>query len=147
MTRSSWSRRSPPRSANELGSEAGPLNRLEARPGQGEALAVWAMWGAVTLAVLVTYSRIDTDELYNVSRGGLAGGLGRSVVLLNFPIAFVAVATTLVAMAVLPKRAWLAAAPAIALLRARARSSSIRTTSTSVQRMRSLRSERSSRSR
>ncbi len=84
------------------------------RPGQGEALAVWALWGAVTLAVVVTYSRIDTDELYNVSRGGLAGGLGRSVVLLNFPIAFVAVATTFVAMAVLPKRAWLAAAPAIA---------------------------------
>jgi hypothetical protein len=87
---------------------------LTPRPGQGEALAVWAIWGAVTLAVLVTYSRIDTDELYNVSRGGLAGGLGRSVVLLNFPIAFVAVATTFVAMALLPKRAWLAAAPAIA---------------------------------
>jgi hypothetical protein len=87
---------------------------LRPNQGQGEALAVWVIWGAVTLAVLVTYSRVDTDELYNVSRGGLAGGLGRSVVLLNFPIAFVAVGTTFVAMAVLPKRAWLAAAPAIA---------------------------------
>ena len=58
------------------------------------------MCGAVTLAVLVTYSRIDTDELYNVSRGGLGGGLGRSVVLLYFPIAFVGVATTLVALSV-----------------------------------------------
>ncbi len=84
------------------------------RPGQGEALAVWAMWGAVSLAVLVTYSWVDTDELYNVSRQGLGGGLGRSVVLFNFPIAFVAVATTLVAVAALPKRAWLVAAPALA---------------------------------
>jgi hypothetical protein len=84
------------------------------RPGQGEALAVWAMWGAVSLAVLVTYSWVDKNELYNVSREGLAGGLGRSVVLFNFPIAFVAVATTLVAVAALPRRAWLAAAPAIA---------------------------------
>ena len=84
------------------------------RPGQGEALAVWAMWGAVSLAVLVTYSWVDTDELYNVSREGLAGGLGRSVVLFNFPIAFVAVATTLVAIAALPTRAWLLAAPTIA---------------------------------
>ena len=81
---------------------------MTARPGQGEALAVWAMWGAVSLAVLVTYSWVDTDELYNVSRQGLSGGLGRSVVLFNFPIVFVAVATTLVALAVLPKRAWLA---------------------------------------
>lgn len=84
------------------------------RRGQGEALAVWAMWGAVSLAVLVTYSWVDKDELYHVSRQGLAGGLGRSVVLFNFPIAFVAVATTLVAVAALPRRAWLAAVPAIA---------------------------------
>ena len=68
----------------------------------------------MALAVLVTYSWVDTSELYNVSRQGLAGGLGRSVVLLNFPIVFVAVATTLVAVAALPRRAWLAAAPAIA---------------------------------
>jgi hypothetical protein len=87
---------------------------VTARPGQGEALTVWAMWAAVSLAVLVTYSWVDKDELYNVSREGLAGGLGRSVVLLNFPIAFVAVATTLVAVAVLSTRAWLLAAPAIA---------------------------------
>jgi hypothetical protein len=85
-----------------------------ARTTQGEALAVWAMWGALALAVAVTYSRVDTDELYNVSRQGLAGGLGRTAVLFNYPIVFVGVATTLVAMAALPRRAWLAAAPAIA---------------------------------
>ncbi len=75
---------------------------------------MWAMWGAMALAVAVTYSWVDTSELYNVSRQGLAGGLGRTAVLFNYPIVFVAVATTLVAMAVLPRRAWLAAAPAIA---------------------------------
>jgi hypothetical protein len=85
------------------------------QPGQGEALAVWAMWAATALAVLVTYSWVDAGDLYNVSREGLGGGLSRSVVLFNYPIAFVAVATALVAMAVLPRRAWLAAAPAIAL--------------------------------
>jgi hypothetical protein len=84
------------------------------RPGQGEVLAVWAVWAAVSLAVLVTYTWVDTDELYNVSREGLGGGLGRSVVLLNFPIALVAVATTLVSVAALPRRAWLIAAPAVA---------------------------------
>lgn len=84
-------------------------------PGQGEALAIWTIWGAMTLAVLVTYSRIDPAELYNVSRDGLAGGLSRSVTLLSFPIALVAIALVLVAVAVLPRAAWWAAAPAIAL--------------------------------
>jgi hypothetical protein len=84
------------------------------RPGQGEALAVWAIWGAASLAALVTYSRVDPTELYNVSRQGLGGGLGRSVVLFNYPIVFVAAALALVAVAALPRRAWLAAAPTIA---------------------------------
>ncbi len=84
------------------------------RPGQGEALAVWAIWGVASLAVLVTHSRVDPSELYNVTRQGLGGGLGRSVVLFNYPIVFVAAALALVAVAVLPRRAWLAAAPTIA---------------------------------
>ncbi len=85
------------------------------RSGQGEALTAWAIWGAMTLAVLVTYSRIDPADTYNVSREGLAGGLSRSVMLLNFPIALVAIALALLAVAALPRAAWLAAAPAIAL--------------------------------
>ena len=36
------------------------------RGGQGEALAVWAVWVLTLLAVVVTYSRIDAAELYNV---------------------------------------------------------------------------------
>ena len=84
------------------------------RPSQGEALSAWIIWGAVTLAVLVTYSRLDAAELYNVSNEGLTGGLGRAVVLLNFPIALVAIALTLVAVAALPRGAWVFAGPAIA---------------------------------
>ena len=84
-------------------------------PGQGEALAIWTIWGAMTLAVLVTYSRIDPAELYNTSHDGLTGGLSRSVTLLSFPIALVAIALVLVAVAALPRAAWWVAAPAIAV--------------------------------
>ena len=84
-------------------------------PSQGEALGAWALWGAVTLAVLITYSLLDATELYTVSHEGLAGGLGRALVLLNFPIALVAVALALLAVAALSAKAWLVAAPAIAL--------------------------------
>jgi hypothetical protein len=84
-------------------------------PGQGEALVIWTIWGAMTLAVLVTYSRIDPAELYNVSHDGIAGGLSRSATLLSFPIALVAIALVLLAVAALPRAAWWVAAPAIAL--------------------------------
>ena len=40
------------------------------RGGQGEALAVWAVWALTLLAIVVTYSRIDAAELYNVSDTG-----------------------------------------------------------------------------
>jgi len=69
----------------------------------------------VTAAVLVTYSRLDPAETYHVSHEGLAGGLSRTLTLVNFPIALVAIALVLVAMAVLPRTAWWIAAPAIAL--------------------------------
>ena len=36
--------------------------------------AVWAAYGAVATAMVVTYARVDPSELYNVSRTGLAGG-------------------------------------------------------------------------
>jgi hypothetical protein len=84
-------------------------------PSQGEALVVWGIWAALTVAVLVTYSRIDPAETYHVSREGLAGSLSRGLTLVNFPIALVAVALALLAMAALPAAAWWAAGPAIAL--------------------------------
>jgi hypothetical protein len=85
------------------------------RPGQGEALVAWAAWGAIAFAVLVTYSRIDPADTYNVSRQGLVGGLSRSLTLVNFPIALVAIGLALIAVAALPRTAWWVAGPAIAL--------------------------------
>lgn len=84
-------------------------------PSQGEALLTWAAWALMTAVVVVTYSRISPEETYHVSHEGLAGGLSRAVTLINFPIALVAIAVVLLAMAVLSPRAWLLAGPAIAL--------------------------------
>ena len=88
---------------------------------QGEALAVWAMWAVVLGMIFVTYWRLPpdtheaTDDLYHVSGNGLVGGLSRVLVELNFPMALVAIVVVLVAMNALPRRAWVLAAPAIAL--------------------------------
>ena len=83
-------------------------------PAQGEALVTWALWGAVLLGIVVTYARLEPADLYHVSREGLAGGLSRALVELNFPIALAAIALVLVALAALPGRAWWVSAPAIA---------------------------------
>lgn len=69
----------------------------------------------MTLVVLITYARLDPFETYHVSQEGLGGGMSRALTLVNFPIALVAIALVLIAMAVLPTSAWWAAAPAIAL--------------------------------
>lgn len=88
---------------------------------QGEPLATWAMWAVVLAMILVTYWRLDpdtraaTDDLYHVSGNGLAGGLSRVLVELDFPIAIVAAVLALIAIDALPRRAWLVAGPAIAL--------------------------------
>jgi hypothetical protein len=62
------------------------------RPGLAEALVVWGLYAVVGLCVLLTYSLVAPDELYNVSHGGLAGGAGRLLVFLNFPTALMAIA-------------------------------------------------------
>jgi hypothetical protein len=67
------------------------------RPSLFEVLAVAALLGVAALAVLVTYARVDPVELYHVSQDGLAGGLGRTFVLVNYPIALVAIAVTAIA--------------------------------------------------
>jgi hypothetical protein len=88
--------------------------------GQGEAIAAWAVWALLLVVVAVTYARVPVAELYRVSNDGLAGGLGRAVVLSNYPIALMAIALVLIAVAALPRRAWWAAAPAIVLCSATA---------------------------
>ena len=53
---------------------------------------VWALFGLVALAIVVTYSRLPPAELYHTSEEGLRGGLSRALVFTNFPTAFVAIA-------------------------------------------------------
>jgi hypothetical protein len=88
---------------------------VAAGPSQGEALATWALWGVVVASVIATYGRLDPSETYHVSREGFGGGLSRAVTVANFPIGLVAIALALIAVAALPRAAWWAAAPAIAL--------------------------------
>jgi hypothetical protein len=88
---------------------------VTAGPSQGEAVVTWALWGLMTAAVVSTYSWVAPEETYHVSREGIAGGLSRALTLVNFPIALAAIALALEAMAVLPRRGWLLAGPAIGL--------------------------------
>jgi hypothetical protein len=75
-----------------------------ARPGRVELMAVGALFAAVLTATLVTYSRVSPAELYHVSHDGIAGGLSRALVELNFPDALVAVPVALVAIDVIGTR-------------------------------------------
>lgn len=59
-------------------------------------IGVWCLWALAAIAVVVTYSRISAQELYNVSGGGLEGGAGRALVFLGYPIALVALAVLLI---------------------------------------------------
>jgi hypothetical protein len=48
---------------------------------------VWTMFAVVLTAIVVTYSRLPPDDLYNVvGRGFVDGGLSRALVYVNFPI-------------------------------------------------------------
>jgi hypothetical protein len=53
--------------------------------------AVWALLLATAAVLVITYSRLPPEELYNVSEEGLALGLGRALVLLNYPVSLVAI--------------------------------------------------------
>ena len=85
------------------------------RSGLGEVLVVWGVWAVVTLVTIATYALVEPDELYNVTRTGLEGGLSRALVQVNYPIALVAIALVLIAMGELARRWWWLGAPAIAL--------------------------------
>ncbi len=78
---------------------------------QGEALLTWALWLLVLVVIVITYARLDPADLYHVSGEGLAAGLSRALVVANFPLSLVAIALVLVAVDVLPRRAWLVGGP------------------------------------
>ena len=46
---------------------------------------------ATAAVVAITYSRLPPENLYNVSEEGLALGLGRALVFLNYPVSLVAI--------------------------------------------------------
>jgi hypothetical protein len=78
--------------------------------------AVWALLLAAAVVVAITYSRLPPVDLYNVSRDGLAGGLGRALVFLNYPVSLAALPIALLAAERIgTRRAWIAAAAASAL--------------------------------
>jgi hypothetical protein len=53
--------------------------------------ALWALLLGTAAAVLITYTRLAPEELYNVSEEGLALGLGRTLVFLNYPVSLAAI--------------------------------------------------------
>jgi hypothetical protein len=79
-----------------------------------ELRALWAMWGILLAAIAVTYSRLDPDELYHVTRPGLVGGASRVLVEINYPLALFAIATALIAVDALSVRWWWLAGPTTA---------------------------------
>src|SRR5215211_7825121 len=62
-----------------------------ATPRFTEAVSVWALHAVFGVLTFVTYARVDPEELYHVSRDGLAGGAGRALVELNYPVALAAI--------------------------------------------------------
>lgn len=52
----------------------------------------WALHGIFAVLTFVTYTRLPAEQLYNVSREGVAGGASRTLVFVNFPVAFTAIA-------------------------------------------------------
>jgi hypothetical protein len=62
------------------------MSRLSVVP----AALIWALFGIVSVEIVVTYARVPPDELYHVSGSGLLAGLSRAVVFLNFPVALAA---------------------------------------------------------
>lgn len=69
-----------------------------------ELVIVWLVFAVVTLAILVTYARLRPEELYHVSGTGLAAGLSRALVYVNFPVGIAAPAALIVLFDRLPNR-------------------------------------------
>ena len=73
--------------------------RHGARPGLREVWTLWTVYALVAAEVFATYARLPVHELYHVSGNGRAGGAGRAVVFLNFPVALAAIALVTVVAA------------------------------------------------
>ena len=77
---------------------------------------VWALLLAAAAVIVITYSRIQPDDLYSVSEDGLAGAFGRTLVFLNYPVSLAAISIACLAAERIGTRgAWIAALAATGL--------------------------------
>jgi hypothetical protein len=67
-------------------------------------VSVWIVVAALSLTIVVTYSRLPASDFYHVSRDGFAGGLSRALVYSNFPVALVGLAMIGVSLILLRSR-------------------------------------------
>jgi hypothetical protein len=77
---------------------------------------LWGLFAAVGLAIFITYLRLPSDELYNVSEEGLKLGAGRLLVFLNYPVSLAAIAIAWLAAERIGTRRSLSAAAAATVL-------------------------------
>ncbi len=73
--------------------------RLKPLAGLQESLVVWSVLGLDALAIVITYARLPSADLYHTDLEGITGGLSRALVFANFPSAFIAMALLLIAVA------------------------------------------------
>jgi hypothetical protein len=66
--------------------------------------ATWGLVAIFAVTTFVTYTRVPPEDLYNVSREGVAGGASRLLVYLDFPVAFIAIGILLVCLEALRER-------------------------------------------
>ena len=62
------------------------------RSGLADVAVVWVILAVVALEVLATYTRTPVQELYRVRSGGIAGGAGRTLAFIGFPVGLAAIA-------------------------------------------------------
>ena len=68
----------------------GRSNASTPRSGLADVAVVWVVLAVVALEVLATYTRTPVQELYRVRGGGIAGGAGRTLAFIGFPVGLAA---------------------------------------------------------
>ncbi len=91
------------------------MNTERTDSSQGEVILLWALWAAFLAALFATYSRHDPENLYHVSRDGFAGGLSRTLIAIDYPVALFAIAAILLALRTLDGWWRLPAVPGVSL--------------------------------
>ena len=76
------------------------------RRGSAAPFLVWALFGAVAVAIFVTYSRLPAKELWKVSGSGPAAGAGRVLLFTNYSLALVSVLILVLLLDRLRDRPW-----------------------------------------